>query len=364
MPLHPRGLLLWCIVPLVLLSSCGGATRALAPIRLKQIEIISFDDSSGSGGIPGSARVTPLTRRGERVVIPQVAGLRSLPLRWKPEAGVVGELGHWAKDKDTTGFEKPLFVRIGPGDSLWVFDGSRRVLVFDPAGVPGRQFTLPLDAWDALVLDDGRLVVSPANTGDSNLLALLTGEGVLLRALGGGEPALRLLLRGPDGEVWSLLATRQWRLEQWDTLLGRRAVVDRFPDWYQPYPTYRGPDAATPPLPSITGGWFDSTGRIWVMGRARDPDWRTGITPASGGIGDSSVVITDLDKVFDTVIEIVDPATGYGITQARFDTLYPLIAGAGVIGRGIPPVEGIRKLELLGVFLDISGDSTVRRPQR
>lgn len=333
----------------LLLAACADGARELVPIHLEPVA--QLGDSSGPGVLRGWARVSPLHPAGFRVLIPQVAGTRALPMRYQEGRGVLGTLGQWGSGPD--GFERPLFTRYGPGDSLWVFDGSRRVLVFDRDGRFGRGFAVPLDAWDALVLGDGRVVAVPANTADTTRVVLLSDTGALLRSLPGGERGLRHLIAGPDGAIWALAVQSRWRAERWDTLTGIAESFERDPEWYPRYEQFSGPTRSTPPSPTLVDGWFDAAGRLWVLGKAADPRWKEGVTPASGIASDGSVVIADADRVYDTMLEVFDLRRDGEtlVAQARLDLLYPYAAEAGVIGR-MEEGAGGRRVALMRVVLD------------
>ncbi len=336
--------------------ACGRSSRELAPIRLDPVAMIG--DTAGPTVLRSAARVSELHPAGFRIVIPQLGGTQALPARFDAQGHHLNDLGSWGRRAE--GFDRPLFTRFGPGDSLWIFDANRRVLIFDTAGEYVRSFTLSANPWDAVILPDGSLLVSTANSGDSVALRHLDAEGRLRRAFRTGnrvEPGLRQLILGREGRVWAVVMQRQWRVEQWDTAGSFLRGIDRSPEWYPVYQNFRGPQLDAAPLSTLIDGWEDDAGRLWIMGKVADPNWRDGLLPANNGVGDQSAIIADPDRLYDTMLEVIDPATGSLLASTRLDPSYTMVLEPGVIGRMVPYSQGVQRIQLLRASLD----TTARR---
>ncbi len=344
-----------CLACLALATvACGGSGRELAPIRLDPIGTIG--DTAGAMAFRSAARVSDLHPAGFRVVIPQLGGMQALPARFDAQGRHLNDLGSWGRRAE--GFDRPLFARFGPGDSIWIFDANRRVLIFDTEGQYVRSFTLSANPWDAVILPDGSVLVSTASSGDSVALRHLDPEGRLRRAFRAGnrvDPGLRQLIPGRDGRIWAVLMQRQWRVEQWDTAGAFVRAIDRSPEWYPVYQQYRGPQLDAAPLPTLVDGWEDEAGRLWIMGKMADPNWRDGLLP--GGIGDGApaVIIADPDRLYDTMLEVIDPATGAVLAATRLDPSFTMVLEPGVIGRMVARGQGVQQVELMRASLDTVG---------
>ena len=139
-----------------LLSACSGASRTIAPITLEPMATIGA--AEGSGTMATWPRVSARHPGGFRVLVPQPGGMAALPLAYADDGGLLGPMG--ASGDSTGGFREPLFTRIGPGDSLWIFDNAQRVLVFGPDRRWARTVQLPVGPWDAQVGADGQMLIA------------------------------------------------------------------------------------------------------------------------------------------------------------------------------------------------------------
>lgn len=333
----------------LVLAALACQQRDLAPVRLEPMATIG--DTTGPGAIATWPRVSARHPLGYRVVVPQPGSVAAVPLVYDDDGAFLGPLV--ARDSVLGGFVEPLFARIGPGDSVWVFDGAQRALVFSPTREHVRTVQLPLAPWDAVVLADGRLAVTPATFGEPLPWLLLDGEGGVVRSIGEADslvPSPRRIVPGTDNTVWTIAMTHRWQLEHWGldgTLLDR---FDAAPPWFAPYDALLAPAPDRAPQSAVQDAWVDTAGRLWIVGKVAGADWREGIGPAEAG-GSS---ITDADRAYDTIVEAHDPATGAVITEARFDPAYPFMAEPGVLMRVVRGGGGWQRAELARVLIDES----------
>lgn len=334
----------------LIVVACDGHGRVLAPIRLEPIA--TFGAESGDGAIATEPRISARHRGGFRIVIPGAGGVATLPLIFSEAGEFLGMLrgGPSAAEQ----FRAPLFARIGPADSIWVFDGAQRVLVFGPDRGYVRTAQLPVSPWDALVLPDGRMLVAPANADRPLPLLLLSASGDSVGSFGGDDSMAivphtpRWLIRDADGSFWSMPMQFRWRLEHWDSNGTRISVVERHPDWFPPYTRLVTPDQEHAPQPTIRGAWIDR-GRLWVLGMAADPNWTAGLS--SHHSASPSAVIADPDKVYDTILEAIDLRTGNQVTVSRLKSAYPSEVEPGVIMHVRQTPAGWKRAELMRVVL-------------
>jgi hypothetical protein len=345
----------------MIVAACGGRGRQLAPIRLEPL--VSFGAEAGEGAIATDPRVSAHHPDGFRIVIPGAGagGIAALPLVYSDDGHFLGPLpgGGAAAGQ----FQVPLFARIGPADSIWVFDGSQRALVFGPDRRYARAAQLPEVPWDALVLPDGRMLIAPANADRPLPLLLLSQTGDLVRELGAAKsaatmpPTPRWLIRDVDGSFWSMPMQFRWRLEHWDTNGAAISILERRTAWFEPYTTISTPDRDHAPQPAVQGAWIDGIGRLWVLGTAADPRWERGLGPPRPG--SPARVIADPDKVYDTILEAIELRTGKLVAAARMDPSYSSVVEPGVILHVRETAGGWKKAELMKVVFE---PETAKRP--
>jgi hypothetical protein len=61
----------------------------------------------------------------------------------------------------------------------------------------------------------------------------------------------------------------------------------------------------------------DERGRLWVISRKADPDWRSSISRTTGVHG-ASLEVDSYTGYFNTVIDVIDPATASLIATAEW----------------------------------------------
>lgn len=350
----------WRVAVATVVAGCGSGGRELAPIRLVSMTTLGAD--SGDGAIATTPMVSARHPGGFRIVVAEFSTIATSPLVFGDDGRFLGTLHG---DSAAMGiFHQPMFARIGSGDSLWVFDNARRVLIFDPSrryvrtialGTTPRDATIPLS--DAVVLPDGRIA---ATTDAPAIVQLFNANGVVQRDIGvqefrGSRPLYaRRIARAPDGTLWTTTTSDHWRLEHWDTTGRLLKVVEPVASWFVDSVTdhrtwYPTPDQ--PPPPAIRAIWFDAAGRLWALGAVADRQWREGFVAADSAVPNSTGHI-DSDKYFDTIVEVRDPVTGRLIATARFDIACESIAEPGVLVHEVDTHAGWRRAELLRVVFD------------
>ncbi|HEX9886278.1 MAG TPA: hypothetical protein VGA70_07305 [Longimicrobiales bacterium] len=144
----------------------------------------------------------------------------------------------------------------------------------------------------------------------------------------------RRLARSTSGGFWAAHGY-DYVVEFWseEGELVRR--LERRPPWFL---GESGPSLGTPwnpPFPRIMSILEDSAGLLWIMALVPDPQWREawrGITVVEGvelEFGPADV------HLFDTAIDILDPASGTLVFSASLDA-----AGFGFLGDGVIAAYG------------------------
>lgn len=329
------------------LAGCLGGQRDLSPIRLEPITTIGVEE--GDGAMATWPRVSPRHPLGYRILVPQPGAVQSLPLVYDDSGHFVGTMG--TQGDGPNDFVNPLFARFGPGDSVWIFDGARRALVFGPDRRFARTVPLPVSPWDAVVLDGGRIALTPAVFGQSLPWWLLDHDGTVIRRVGSSDslvPSPRRIIAGQGRTVWTVAMTHRFRLDQWDLYGNHLQQFSTAPAWFVEHDEMRSPGLDQPPLAAVQDAWVDTDGRIWIVGKVADPEWREGL----GASVDGTAPIVNADRFYDTVVEVHDGKTGEVLSEGRFDGAYPFIAEPGVLMRVRTTAAGWHRAELARVLVD------------
>ncbi len=237
------------------------------------------------------------------------------------------------------------------GDLVHVVDGSRRqVTVLDAASDFEVLSTIRLPVpgatgRDMVVLGDSGYVANMmVFTRDriGYVLHYLDANGKVLQSFdepggpvrGMGIVEMRWLRAGNDGTVWSVPMTR-YRVDQWAPASGERLrSFERRAEWF---PDHDGEGASPrrpdrPPAPVVIGVDVDSSGHVWVMTSVAVAErWEESLIE----VGERAhaempeyELPADRSIVFDTVVEVIDPATGRVVAARTFDEpLYGLGGG-------------------------------------
>ncbi len=329
------------------LAGCRGFGRDLSPIRLEPI--VTLGATSGDGAIATTPTVSAHHPGGFWIVTPAASAIGTLPLIYGDDGKYLGALhGDSTLASSMTG---PKFARLGPGDSIWMFDNSGRVLVFGPQRNFVRSVMLP-DAPDAAeILPDNRIVVS---RGGDPVLRLYGANASPVRVIGPENPAtvrlkgLPIVFGFRDGALFTS-SPFDHSIEQWDTGGDLRRTIDMHFD-RTPRPVAASHDwnwvRSHPPLTIVMPRWIDAVGRVWLVGQIPDRHWQQALRSA-----DSSAQFplpADVDTYHDTIIEVRDLETGRVIAAARFDPLYQFVE-PGVLAHVIRTSAGWYQVELVRI---------------
>lgn len=91
----------------------------------------------------------------------------------------------------------------------------------------------------------------------------------------------------------------------------------------------------------------DSQGRIWLIFWVPDPDWHPSAITAVGW-GD----IQPWEDALDSLVEVVDPATGRLLGSERFDVLITGFVGRGLVSVPREDADGFPRMEIWRLSLD------------
>ncbi|HET7586123.1 MAG TPA: 6-bladed beta-propeller [Gemmatimonadaceae bacterium] len=235
-------------------------------------------------------------------------------------------------------------MQIGPGDSLFVFDNPEsRLSVFSPELKFIRSARLALvPQVNNTVLPDGRIVI-----GRSVLTRELAGQPLHLLDRDGGRVRsfgnLSGILR-PDvpGMLDRTVATSRgryiWSAHQVEYVIDRidvetgtiTDVIRRNASWF---PSRMKPQTRPEDIraePAVIDLQEDDAGRLWMLIAVPDKDWRKQLVPPQAG--DQHGTVRDMQRFYDTRIEVLDPAQGRLIASLRIPEYVQQFCGPREIG--------------------------------
>jgi len=246
-------------------------------------------------------------------------------------------------------------IRVTGGDTLHVLSTGRYTVMLTTGEVISTT-SIGVGFINMFqILEDGRLLI-----GDIIETPELMGipvhiygqDGRRVRSFGSSST-------GPQGFQYSggqravsyTRANRIWvnpygqsRLELWDTAgVHVKSFVQNAP-WLEPWSrAVPGAPFRVRPKARVIGVHEDSAGRLWVIGRLPERDWRP--------VEDTRAY----ELVYDSVVEVIDPASGKLLASKRFeraDQLFyyfiseDLVFARRVMENGVPVID-IWRLTLL-----------------
>lgn len=346
---------------------CGVPAHAQAPAILLKAErpctsclkLRPVTTLRGSGEITvGATTIIARNRRGQFLLthVNEPAGLFLFGADGRPLRRI-GRRGQGPGE-----FVSIRALEISAGDTIHVFDGQlQRVSILDPELNFVRTVPLPGPVNLAVVLPGGGYVqngtmLSPDQVGLP--LHLLDRAGRRLRSFGSADGAFdgmaswagwRALGLSPRGSVWTLPFT-SYQLEEWGLDGGLKRGFRRDPGWFEPYRIAGRLTPQNPPRPRSDAVWEDARGLVWTVIEVVDPDWRRHLQPIPSVPG--AWQPTDLHRVFDTVIEVIDPGTGRLVASQRFRDLVLGTSEPGLLVRYREDAAGEPALDLYRVELE------------
>jgi hypothetical protein len=234
-------------------------------------------------------------------------------------------------------------LAVGRADTLHVFGARHSVYS------PGGRFVRVDEAFNgarvnsAFVLPNGS-IVAQAMVGSRDLVGfpfhVLRPDGTIARSFGASptEPYRaswaadnRLIALAGADSFWSS-DVNQYHLELWGIDGVLRSSLARQVPWFRPWDVSRElPNARTTlPLPRVRSIALDSLGRLWVAIQVPDHNWK----PTAGPSEDfeaPAISPNEWERLTDTIIEIVEPATGRLIHSQRMPNSFVSFIGPGLI---------------------------------
>lgn len=240
-------------------------------------------------------------------------------------------------------FRSAAHLATGPGDTLFVWDRSaRRISVFTPA--PGSTLvrTLPFPhsmAEGGFLVEPGGGFIANADVGHAahfgRFIHRYSGRGRHLASWGRDEVVIRSdlqarvrsLARARVG-LWTL-RSNSYRMELWDFSGALRRDLRRLDP---ALPDYRHneirPDRALDPV--YLGMQERDDGLLTVLVLVPDRRWKE-VTQFRRGPHGMDFKWLDLDRAFDTQIEVIDPENARLLKMQRFDQVFTQFIGPSLV---------------------------------
>lgn len=254
-------------------------------------------------------------------------------------------------------YELPLWLHVLPGDSLEVVDFENlRITTLAPDLSVARTRRLGPAGLMIAFLPDGSHVLSvsiPSAMSIGLPLHLISREGRILRSFGAKPPVeevrnqsrmRRALAPAGAHAVWSAELLR-YVIEKWDVQGNRLQRMERKASWFPPQTHYGvRADPSIAPAPGLLYVHTDARGRVWTAANVPDPDWESAFVNGTDPYGRVARLVKDLNKYYDSIVEVIDPVSMQVVGRARFDESAHPFAGDGLYvthetrGRGWPVV--------------------------
>ena len=309
----------------------GGPTCARCRIVLRTIATISDDQ------FPIDEFATRIFRTSAGLYL--ISGERSTAVGvFAPDGRFMRRLGR--RGEGAGEFRQINWIAEGESGTLLVFDHQlRRVTSFDPRTFRVESTTRFPAVNESLTIGPDRMLVSgliqSARTG-SRPLHVIARDGVVQRSFGSSGAAsadalersmYRLLARGV-GRSTLTAPLSEYRIERWGPELEPRPAVVRHVPWFPATATLRavGDPSRERPPPILRGIWEDSTRLLWANIGVASARWAPAPTPRSGER--PLILNAELDALYETIVEVLDPRAGSVVASQRFDQILGTIAGS------------------------------------
>jgi hypothetical protein len=290
-----------------------------------------------------------------RFYLTQFSSSRRLPMVFDSTGRFLQNIGRRGTGPGELTF--PIYLRIAATDSVFVADrGTGRLTVFDPSLKFARSAPAPIlgMAFPLEVLLGGQLIAGaqiPTREAIGLPLHRFEADVKLVESFGGGRGEFRAdrsilsrrrLARSADGGFWAARVT-EYVIERYDRFGRQTLELRRDAAWFRPH-------AGTPisidprPKPLVMGVHEDRRGLLWVLSAVEDPAWRTALGTTLpkrlGGHASPIPVVQRPDAYNDSMLEVIDPATGRLLASQRFPYQLWLLVDDGAVANRAEDKEG------------------------
>ncbi len=226
---------------------------------------------------------------------------------------------------------------VSPGDTLRVFGTS--LLSYAPNDAHVRTTALPGNIRTTAAVNAGNgnalvLGMSPEPGLFGHPFHVMHANGHLQRSFGlqAGEAAGRdpwerrsTLTHAYGTQTFWTAATNKYVIEEWSLTAGKRRVLVRDVEWFQPWSSWDGRSDVQRPPPRLMSIRHAPDGLLWVLILVADANWKATSRPARGERRMTSV--GEQEERFDTILEVIDLERLAVVTSVRFPGVYVAFVG-------------------------------------
>lgn len=248
-------------------------------------------------------------------------------------------------------------IVITRGDTLHAFDTRlhRRTIIAPDARVI-RTVPLPTGTIAATVLRGDRVVMAATVLNERTIgfpLHTISATGRIERSYGVdvafyrsdlADALMRSVAAASDSTFWSANHS-EYRIEQWHMNGKRLRAMHRNPSWFSVWNVSANPHPDSLPQSAILSVSPDSAGRLWVISRLADSRWRTALerdTTTNRG----RYRVRDHEMYWDTLVDVIEPATGRVLASQRFDAAFGLFFSRQHVLLAAEASDGVLTLSL------------------
>ncbi|HEX7052018.1 MAG TPA: 6-bladed beta-propeller [Longimicrobiales bacterium] len=268
----------------------------------------------------------------------------------------IGREGHGPGEYTSIGS-----LHITVDDTIHVFDfGNARHTILSPDGAFVRSHVFPGLVTQSTTTRSGVTVVG-ARIGTPERFGLplhaLLADGDSIISFGSESPVVRPDMRylqerrisPSDGDrVWSAYES-QYLIELWDVSGTKVKGFYRSVDWFPPYPVHHTITPDNAPYPVLAAIREGGGGRLWVATSVADLDWRDALGELTEGPEGPYYPVEDYSRLLDTMIEIIDPASGRLVLSQRISQMVVAILNGDTVVSYRTDVDGVPFLDVWGV---------------
>lgn len=299
--------------------------------RISVIKVVSIGDSESENGfVPSLANGLGVGSDGTLWVSYEMAG--ELPARYDLHGNFLGRVGRSGKGPGE--FQGPVVARSFGTDTVFLLDyRAQRLSAYVPPQLePVRTSRIqgPIGNLEFLVLNNGYLVTnahSPDPTFSGTPIHIYDSSGEHLRSVGGGlvmrygdrKSSLRKLARVPHGlGFWTV--DMDVNLREWTSDGAHIRTLTRAAEWRVPASTGVWiPQREDPPPHQVIAIAPTEDGFLWLVAAVAAPTWERAIRRRGLPFMGSDFDVTDVNELFDTVIEVIDPSNASLVASVTLD---------------------------------------------
>jgi hypothetical protein len=223
-----------------------------------------------------------------------------------------------------------------PGDSTLVLEMAGRASLYGPNGRFARQIGVPWPLGTGLILGwPDRLVLggniaTPGRVGAPlHLVSFAGNTAELIDSFGpesgelrpGGEPQVRQQITSAKGGGFWTAGYASYHLVRWSADRQRGVTLVRRASYFpeKSSTSLGGPSEA--PSPALVAIRESEQGLLWVYVRVAAPTWRAALAGVPQSAREVPVSAVRIDKLFGTVIEVIDPVARKVVARTSIPSL-------------------------------------------